>query len=150
MQTLEARYFLAHRRTDEDADVDNWVAALAPALSTPEWVAMVTPGRDDYRSRASSLGGWKAWCKDVPSGSYYDGQPLFHGIIVPADADLEEPTIGRATVQLVEGFILSGKIAYVWCPRTGEFRRIVEIEGTDQDDWKAWGRIILDTMDNGE
>ena len=56
-----ANWFLAHKRMDDDADINHWCDKLTKALSQDGWSAKVTAGRDDYDSRAKSLGGWKAW-----------------------------------------------------------------------------------------
>ena len=62
----KARWFLAHAKADPDHDIDEWRKLLEEALSQAGWSAEVVPGRDDYATRASALGGWKAWCRDVP------------------------------------------------------------------------------------
>ena len=81
---MQARWFLAHDRAVDDSDIDSWCVRLKEQLQQPDWKVDVTPGRDDYHARASSLGGWKPWCKDVPRGKRYDGTAIFHGVIVPA------------------------------------------------------------------
>lgn len=144
MESREARWFLAHRRQDDDNDINYWCKCLADMLtSCPEWQAKVIPGRDDYEMRASAIGGWKTWCRDVPCGSRYDGEPMFHGVIVPADSHIEAPIVGKATAQMVGGFLDEGKHTFVWCPQSHVFRRVVAVEETEEDNWKAWASLIL-------
>tara|TARA_R100000458_G_C8262647_1_gene238017 strand:+ start:870 stop:1307 length:438 start_codon:yes stop_codon:yes gene_type:complete len=138
-----ANWFLAHKRMDDDADINHWCSKLTESLSQDGWPALVTAGRDDYESRAKALGGWKAWGRDVPRARTFDGEMLFHGIVVPASALDEAPTVGKATAQLIEGFINAQKHAYVWCPDTDSFRSIMSLNETDEDDYRNWARLEL-------
>lgn len=142
-----ARWFLAHSRQDDDADIDFWCKCLGDSLAQPDWTTKVIPGRDDYETRAAAVGGWKPWCRDVPMAEDYAGEPLFHGIIVPASALEECPTVGRATAQLVEGFLQRGKHAFTWCPSSEKFRRINELEVCEGDSWKAWATLVFEEND---
>jgi hypothetical protein len=138
-----ARYFLAHAKQDADAAIDIWAQELPAQLSQPGWPAQVTPGRDDYEARAKALGGWKPWCTDVPQATDYRGGHLFHGVIVPV-GDPAQPTVGRATASLVQGFLDAGKHALAWCPSSCELFRIEAVEdNSDADSWKAWGFLRL-------
>jgi hypothetical protein len=140
----EARWFLAHRRLDEDTDIDDWTSRLTLSLADNSgWAAVVTSGRDDYQSRATAIGGWKAWSKDVPCGYDWKGNARFHGIVVPIDAMEGAPLIGRATAGLVQGFINQSKHVFVWCPRTEGFRAVKAVTETGEDNWKAWARLEL-------
>ena len=82
----EARWFLAHTKQDNDSDIDSWCQHLTDLLATEGWTTIVTPGRDDYSARARAMGGWNQWQTDVPQAETFMGEPMFHGIIVPADA----------------------------------------------------------------
>ena len=139
----EARWFLAHSRQDDNADIDFWCKQLGELLTKPDWDASVIAGRDDYETRAAAVGGWKPWCRDVPIAEDYTGDPLFHGIIVPASAIEEAPTVGRATAQLIEGFLQRGKHAFAWCPSSETFRQIQQLESRDGDSWKTWATLVL-------
>ena len=109
MESREARWFLAHRRQDDDNDINYWCKCLADMLtSCPEWQAKVIPGRDDYEMRASAIGGWKTWCRDVPCGSRYDGEPMFHGVIVPADSHIEALSSVRQRLRWSAAFLTRG------------------------------------------
>jgi len=144
----EARYFLAHTRQTPDAAIDGWTAALTQALVQPDWVTKVVPGRDDFEQRAAGLGGWKRWCYDVPCGCQYDGTPFFHGIVVPM-FDVNE-ALGKATAQIVEGFIQQGKHAFAWSPTTNTFVKILGVTVLPGDNWKNWATLQLDASTEKE
>ena len=147
----EGRWFLAHSRHDEDTDIDVWCSRICEMLtSCPDWTAKVTAGRDDYETRAKALGGWKSWCRDVPRAEDYTGNPMFHDIIVPVDAEDKTPMVGRATGQLVEGFIAQGKHVFGWCPHREEFRRITAVADTEGDSWKEWSTLLFEDNDNDD
>jgi len=138
-----ARWFMAHARSVDEGLVDLWTKELTQALATNDFEVEVTSGRDDYIVRAPALGGWNTWCKDVPLGCRYDGEPIFHGVIVPIDTRMDRHVIGRATAQIIDGFVSEGKHAYTWCPASGEFKQIIKTETTDCDDWKGWAVLVL-------
>lgn len=139
----QARYFLAHARQDNDFAIDMWTKELTVQLSRPDWPAKVTPGRDDYSARSSALGGWKAWCADVPKGEDYRGEPMFHGVVVPV-ADIKEATVGRATSNLVEGFLDAGKHVFAWCPHDQSLVQVTAIiDNSESDNWKSWSFLIM-------
>ena len=135
-----ARWFVAHTRKTEDAQIDDWCNHLTVRLSTPEWDAEVVSGRDDFRHRAGALGGWQQWCRDVPSGCRYDGEPFFHGVIIPSRA----LTVGKATAQMVRGFIREGKHAFVWDPLDDTFRGVARVSELPGDNWITWGQLVLE------
>ena len=138
-----ANWFLAHKRMDDDADINHWCDKLTKALSQDGWSAKVTAGRDDYDSRAKSLGGWKAWGRDVPRARTFDGEMLFHGIIVPAPCTDFTPFVGKSTAQLVQGFLDQQKHAYTWCSFTGDFRLIKAVKECGNYDYKQWAQLDL-------
>ena len=137
----QSKWFLAHSKQDDNEDIDYWCSQLGEALSQSGWQAKVVPGRDDYSTRSSALGGWKAWCRDVPHGRDYTGAPMFHGVIVPADAVDDEPTVGKATAQILQGFLQESKHVYAWCPASDTFRRVIEVTQLPDDSWTAWARL---------
>jgi|TARA_R110001583_G_scaffold75314_3_gene207466 hypothetical protein len=139
----KARWFLAHSKQDDDEDIDRWCAELTDHMSDDNWDAEVVAGRDDYKSRAAALGGWPAWCRDVALGESYTGGHLFHGIIVPVDFTQESFSVGKATAQLIEGFIDAKKHIYAWCPDSHAFKQITGLEATEADDWTSWVTLIV-------
>ena len=132
-----ARWFLAHSKSDEDATIDRWAARLADLLDHPGWSPEVTPARDDYNLRARAMGGWHRWCRDVPCGERWDGDPLFHGIITT------HLVIGKATDELMRGFIEQGKHAFFWDCELETFTQIVGTRDLGLDDWRRWSEIKL-------
>ena len=44
----QARWFLAHRKDEDDIQIDVWCNRLKPLLASPGWEVAVTAGRDDY------------------------------------------------------------------------------------------------------
>ena len=138
-----ARWFLAHSRQDDVSDIAVWSQTLLDQLNLPDWSVEVVPGRDDFQSRASALGGWKAWCSDVPHGRNYDGTPMFHGVVVPMDIQGEQPVVGRATASIVKGFLEEHKHVFAWCPATHRFKQITALEDTNIDNWKGWSAVIF-------
>tara|TARA_R110002012_G_scaffold18824_2_gene68723 strand:+ start:1953 stop:2387 length:435 start_codon:yes stop_codon:yes gene_type:complete len=137
-----ARWFLAHSKATDDADINFWVRSLQNTLTTESWEAEVVAGRDDYNARAKAVGGWKAWCKDVPLAETFEGGPLYHGIIVPVIDDLN-PTVAKATSDLIDGFLSQEKYVYTWNPGSGEFKRCTTTEIIEGENWTAWARLDL-------
>jgi hypothetical protein len=135
-----ARWFLAHSKSDPDHDIDTWRTHLTETLSRSGWDADVVAGRDDYATRAAALGGWKAWCRDVPCGTDFMGEPMFHGVVVPLEQ--AGSTVGKATAQMIEGFLKSGKHVYAWVPSSDTFIRVSATDQCDGDNWKAWACLV--------
>lgn len=140
---MTSRWFLAHAKTTDDADIDAWTAQLNARMGYDSLPAEVTPGRDDYKKRSRALGGWNAWSKDVPVAEDWAGEPLFHGIVVPV-VHLEEPSVGRATSDLVAGFLRRGKYAYAWDCTTDTLARVVDIRALDNDSWTMTATLVVE------
>ena len=136
----EGRWFLAHSKSVEVPRLELWSKQLTKKLETDEWSASVTTGRDDYEARAMALGGWKRWCDDIGCCRKYDGQPMYHGVIVPLESS--SAVVGRATASIVQGFLDQQKHAYAW--DLIEFKRILRVESTGIDNWQAHARLILE------
>jgi len=146
MSDLDYRFFLAHDRGESDERVDQWRETLTEVLGEayPDHAITIVAGRDDYRSRASDAGGWKGWPQTVVSGRLWDGSPRFHGVIRPAQyVGVMDTVCGRATFDMIEGFIREGKIAWVWDTRTGEYHKVRGVVRLPGDDYKAWGRLVV-------
>jgi len=141
----QSQWFLAHSKQDEPTEIDVWCLKISTALSGDEWDATVISGRDDYENRAAALGGWKAWCRDVPCGIDYTGAPMYHGVIVPIDSLEESPTVGKATAQILEGFLSESKHVYAWCPHAHTFRQVTKVTQSPEDNWTAWARLEFDS-----
>ncbi len=116
----EARWFVAHRRDAEDADIDETVQDIGARLRAqmPDWLVTVVPGRDDFNARAAAAGGYRPWIDSVIRGTDATGQPRFHGVIVPGNGGAP---IGRATADLVEGMMALGKHVVAFDAEAGRF-----------------------------
>ena len=140
------RFFLAHDRVCEDGTVNDWRDSLTEGLGEayPEHTITVVAGRDDYRSRSRDAGGWKSWPQSVVSGRLWDGSPRFHGIIRPAQyVGVMDTVCGRATFEMIEGFLREGKIAWVWDYRENTYHKAQGASRLPGDDYKSWGRIVV-------
>ena len=143
---MTARWFLAHAKLVEDPVIDAWRDALQTHLKSGDHTVEVTAGRDDYKARARGLGGWNAWSRDVATGETWDGEPLFHGVIVPVP-HLDAPSIGRGTQGIVEGFLRRGKHAYAWDVTTNALVKILDVRVLDGDSWTMTALLSLEVPD---
>jgi hypothetical protein len=66
---------------------------------------------------------------------------MFHGAIIPMYLDNENPTVGRATADIVEGFLARGKHVYCWCPADDVFTKVEAIEVLPDQDYVSWARL---------
>ena len=140
-----SQWFLAHSKQDDPEEIELWCQELAESLSGDGWSAVVISGRDDYENRSAALGGWKAWCEDIPCGIDYTGAPLYHGVIVPVDSVIEDPTVGKATAQILQGFLNESKHVHAWCPDSKSFREVTSVEQIPEDNWTAWARLVFES-----
>ena len=69
----QSKWFLAHSKRDGVEEIEQWCAKIGRSLVLDGWETKVISGRDDYDARSSALGGWKAWCRDVPHGKDFRG-----------------------------------------------------------------------------
>lgn len=137
----QARWFLAHRKS-EDRLVETWTAALRDkVLHTPGWEVSVTSGRDDYNAKARAVGSWDAWCLDVAERCDYRGNPAYHGVIFPY---IGESVVGRATYLILMNFISKGKYVYAWDVMSGGLYPIKSLEIIDSEDYLAHAQIQLE------
>lgn len=137
------RWFLAHTKQTPAEEIDGWVNGLAIRLTSPESVAEVTSGRDDYAARARAMGGWQVWVKDVATAEDWSGDPLYYGIVVPV-LDFDQPAVGRATYSLVESFLLKGKPAYAWNHITNHMARVIGVSDKESDTWTEVGVLLVE------
>jgi hypothetical protein len=137
----QSKWFLAHSKQDEPGEIEQWCAQIGRSLVLDGWKTKVISGRDDYETRSAALGGWKAWCRDVPLGKDFQGDPMFHGVIIPVYSDNENPTVGKATADIVDGFLACGKHVYAWCPADDLFKKVQSIEVLPEQDYLAWARL---------
>ena len=135
------KWFLAHSRHDDDSDIDTWVADTEMNLQS-SGDCKVIAGRDDYKSRAAAMGGWTAWCSDVSIGESYSGEPMFDGIIVPV-CEVDSVSVGRATAQLLEGFLGKSKRAIAWHVEEKVFFEIVGVQPTESGNYSSWSNLLI-------
>tara|TARA_R110002074_G_scaffold52295_5_gene131796 strand:+ start:131 stop:340 length:210 start_codon:yes stop_codon:yes gene_type:complete len=68
---------------------------------------------------------------------------MFHGVVVPV-ADIKEAAVGRATSNLVEGFLDAGKHVFAWCPHDQSLVQVTAIiDNSESDNWKSWSFLIM-------
>jgi len=127
--------FLAHKRQLDDRKIDQLVAG-ATLLLRGKGVdhARVVSGRDDFKERSASLGGWQGWARDVAVGEDEYGNPSFNAIIVPAEV------IGRATAGIIQEALTVAKPVYFW--RKGELLQVKNVQTIDQEDWQQGWKLI--------
>lgn len=97
----------------------------------PTHTIQLTLGRDDWERNFSRCGSWNEWTRDVAERVLGPTrEPRYHGVMVPYSE-----TIGRATKDIVMGFLRLGKPALEWRP--GEFRKITTVDTVDSESFKA-------------
>jgi len=130
------RAFLAHKRQLDDRKIDQLVAGATLLLrGKGADFAKVISGRDDFKERSASLGGWQGWARDVATGEDEYGSPSFHAIIIP------DERIGKATAGIVQEALNVGKAVYFW--RKSELLSVQTVEAVDPKDWKQGWRLIF-------
>ncbi len=133
---MQYKAFLAHKRQLDDRKIDQLVAGATLLLrDRGADFARVIPGRDDFKERSASLGGWQGWARDVATGEDEYGNPSFHAIIVP------DERIGRATAGIVQDALNVGKAVFFW--RKGELVAVQTVETVDQEDWKQGWKLTF-------
>lgn len=137
------RYFLAHAKSDPDAVIDRWAAAVRLALETThgEGMVEVVPGRDDFRNRAGALGGWKEWLPSVATGKDWKDNPIFDGIVVPLGT--QAAPVGKATADMVELALGGSKSVYAYIVSDETFWPVTGATKLDGNSWIAWATLTL-------
>ena len=133
---MQFKAFLAHKRQLTDLKIDQLVAGATLLLRGKGMDnARVISGRDDFKERSASLGGWQGWARDVATGEDEYGVPSFHAIIVPSEV------IGKATAGIVQDALDADKAVYFW--RSGELVWVKAVKTIDQEDWKQGWKLIF-------
>jgi hypothetical protein len=79
----------------------------------------------------------------VPVAETWDGEPLFHGIIVPVP-HLDDPSVGRATSDLVAGFLRRGKYVFAWDWTSDTLASVVDVRQLeDSDSWTMAATLVV-------
>jgi len=136
-----SHYLLAHSRASTADILDGWRSKLLTQHSSPLPSGIeIVHARDDFDTRASSLGGWDVWTHDVPRATREDGTPLFAGVILPI-VSVEDP-VGKATATLLKGFLSQSKPIYAWDVNSHIFCPVKSLSrNTGSKDYKAWAFV---------
>jgi len=124
------RFFLAHSKGCNDADLEELVADASKILDrlADGRAFNITLGREFYEARFKACGSWDAWCAEVATGIEYGSRsPLFKAILVP------DGGIGAATARIVEA-ALSAKKTVIAFKGTAA-RRIARVVRVDAKNW---------------
>lgn len=135
---MEHRVFVAHRK--DEADPRRLVEVLTArfAAEFPGEPVVVVSGNQHFEEHAGNLGGWKNWIYEVHSGVDGDERPHFDICVVP------DREIGKATAEMIEGFLGMGKSVVYWQRDTDMFAKVSGIQRLPGDSWKNWAVVDLD------
>jgi len=140
----QARWLLAHAKNAKDDDLQRWQAVVAPLLQVADWETWLRLSRDDFKEHAAAAGGWKPWLRRCIEGEDWAGNPHYHGIVVPLPGDGVE-ALGRATCQLVEGFLAQGKYVYAFDPDDADkIYKVLGVELLPGNSWVAFAKLVLE------
>lgn len=137
----DLRFFLAHDIRVPADRLNAWRDELTELMSEgyPDHMVTITLARDDFNANFSDAGGWRGWPRLVSSGKLWDGSPRFHGVIRPIAHNSDSALCGRATFDIVSGFVQDNKLAWLW---HGDTLRVIEsCERLPGDDYTTWGRL---------
>ena len=136
-----SRYLLAHSRASTADILDGWRSKLLTQHPSPLPSGVeIVHARDDFSTRAETLGGWDVWTHDVPRATQEDGTPLFAGVILPITS-VEDP-VGKATATLLKGFLSQSKPIYAWDVNNHIFCPVESLSrNTGSKDFKAWAFV---------
>jgi len=89
-----------------------------------------------HRSTFHDSGGWNGWINKIVSGTdYMTRQPLFGALVCT------QRVLGRATAQMVEGFLAQGKEVLYY--EDGAFAPVIRLQENDDEDWQTgWSLIV--------
>jgi|SRR3990172_1238806 len=133
------RFFLAHAKSCDDAELDRLTKACAKVLDT---FAAGRPfdlilGRAYFEARFKEAGSWAAWTAEVANGvDYLTREPNFTAIMIP------EGPIGAGTAKIVEGAVAGNRPVYAF-DDAGRHRRVVGLTQTDPKNWQTGWKLVL-------
>ena len=130
------RAFYAHTRATPDEVIDASKMRLQALLSEAVGDSTVIPGRDDFQDRSALEGGWKGWLHSVHSGTMPDGEPRFELLLVP------DAVVGKATAQMIEGFLDAGKPVMFW-NGLERFAYVVSLNVLPDGNWKQYAEVVI-------
>ena len=150
MSDTDLRFFLAHDKDTPDDLIDTWVKTLTTALEEAYEGQEVTvvAGRDDYNRRAKAAGGWKGCSRSIVNGTLWDKSPLFHGIIRPCFFLTGPALVGRATSDMITGFLDSKKTAWAWDTEEDVIGNVIACNLLSNDSWKQYATLVVEQPDD--
>jgi hypothetical protein len=98
--------------------------------------AVATSSIEYHRQTFHDAGGWDQWIEKVVSGTnYLTRQPNFDVLVCT------KRVLGRATAQMVEGFLAQGKEVLHY--EDGSFSPVLRLQENDDEDWQTgWSLIV--------
>jgi hypothetical protein len=93
--------------------------------------------------RAAAEGGWKGWARGIGVAESWDGSPLYHGCVVPVHTR-SHLWVGRATADIVQGFLWESKHAMLWLLSDQRLVRIVDIQRGPDDEYTRWAQLVIE------
>lgn len=99
----------------------------------------VTTGSDHFRALES---GWDDWVPSVVDGEDWDGNPRFHGVIVPVN-DTRQPTVGRGAGSLIEACLAKEKPVYAWISKECCAVEVTALHLINSTSWKTYATLTL-------
>lgn len=135
---MEHRVFVAHRK--DEPDPNDLVRVLTRKFEAefPGEAVTVTSGSQHFAENAGNMGGWKGWIYEVHSGVDGDEEPYFTICVVP------DREVGKATAEMVDGFLQNGKSVVYWQRDTDTFATVTGTQRLPGDSWKSWAVLDLD------
>ena len=104
-------WVLLHAKSESDADVDAWRAAVEAGLRLRFPDASVIAARDVFNQAEK---GWDGYFEDVATGvDPVWSRPRFVGGVVPV---VTTSGVGRGTAIITEKMLAAGKPVYAWNP----------------------------------
>lgn len=135
-----ARYLMLVKKDEVPENIECWRAQLTSRLAPTGWTVRVDDTTSSFQRDAVRCGGFPGWIRHVVHGCGMDGQPNFHGTVVPMDDP--DALIGRGTFDLLVAFgkAQPPRYRYVWWEPRQALLSVVGVEQT-AGDFKAYGRI---------
>ena len=91
-----------------------------------------------HRQTFHDSGGWDPWISEIVQGiDYFTRQPHFDFMVCT------EQAIGRATAQLVQGFLDNKKPVLYFAENEG-FSEVSSLVQIEEDNWQSGWNIIVD------
>jgi hypothetical protein len=129
------RAFLAHAKSDDDAQIAAYVQATRDALESfaaAEDSLDVVTGRDDFMEHAAAAGGWKHWPRNVIERPDVNlGTPYYDLIVLPA------LTFGKGTAAIVEVALEAGRPVILLDGETGGFKVVEALVVEDEKNYQS-------------